>query len=264
MHWFADQVAWVTGASSGIGYALAIELARRGADVAVSARRRDRLEELASQIEAIGRRALVLPCDVADEESLRPAPDAVVARLGRLDLAVANAGFHVSGPIEQLSAADWRRQFDVNVVGAALTARFSLPALRETRGRIGLIGSVSALWPAAKNGAYCASKAALSMIGQTLSIECHGSGVTCTTVHPGYVESEIAQVDNQGVFHPDRQDRRPRQLIWPTDRAAQVIARALHQRRREFVFTGHGKVGGFVARHFPGLVHLASTRSLRA
>lgn len=257
---FENQCAWITGASSGIGRALAVELARRGADVAVSARREDRLSEVAREVEALGRRALPIRCDVRDEDSVKSAAETAAAELGRLDVAIANAGFSVSGRVEDLAADDWRRQFDVNVVGAAITARHALPMLRESGGRLCLVGSVASMVTRPGNGPYAASKAALRVVGQTLSMELHGTGVSCTTVHPGFVESEIGRVDNLGRFRPEREDRRPKRLMWPADRAARRILDALHQRKRELVFTGHGKVGGFVGRHFPALVHLAVTR----
>jgi len=257
---FEGGVAWVTGASAGIGRAVALELARRGADVAVSARRIERLEALAAEIGKLGRRALAVACDVTHEDEIRKAAARVREVFGRLDVAVANAGFGVSGRIETLSADDWRRQLETNVIGVAITAREALPALRETRGRLALVGSVSGMLATPGSGAYCASKYAVRAIGQTLSLELHGSGVSCTTLHPGFVASEIAQVDNRGVFHPERTDRRPARLMWPTERAARVMVEAIRRRRREVVFTGHGRAAAFLGRHAPGLVHLAMTR----
>ena len=256
---FADKVVWITGASAGIGRAFA----REGADVAVSARRRERLEELAGEIEAEGRRALVVPCDVTDEASVEAAVRRVAGELGRLDVAVANAGFGVSGRIVNLSADDWRRQLDTNVVGTALTARHAIPALEQTGGRLALVGSVASMVTAPKSGAYSASKAAVRALGQTLALELHGTGVTVTTLHPGFVESEIAQVDNRGRFDPSRPDRRPARLMWPTDRAARAMLGAIARKKREFVFTGHGKIGGYLGRHAPGLLHFAQTRTGR-
>ena len=110
-------------------------------------------------------------------------------------------------------------------------------------------------------GAYAASKFAVRAIGQTLAAELHGSGVSCTTIHPGYIESEIAQVDNQGRFDPQREDRRPKNLMWPADRAARAMVDAIAKRKREYTFTGHGKVGAFAGRHMPGLVHFGMTRN---
>lgn len=254
---YTDLVVWITGASAGIGRALALEVARQGADVAVSGRRIERLEAVVGEIEGVGRRALAVPCDVTDEAAVQAAVASVVAHFGRLDVAVANAGFGVMGKIEELSADDWKRQLDTNVVGVAMTARHALPELRKTGGRIGLVGSVAAMLSMPKNGPYCASKYAVRAIGQTLSAELHGSGVSCTTVHPGFVESEIGQVDNEGAFHADREDPRPKRFMWPTDKAARNIANAIYRRKREHVFTGHGKMGAWLGRHFPDLVHLA-------
>lgn len=260
---FEQRVAWITGASSGLGRALALELARQGAELALSARRIDRLESLVREIEALGRRALAVPCDVCEEAALPAAVETIVRHFGRLDIAVANAGFGVTGRIERLSAEDWRRQLDTNVVGLALTARYALPELRKTRGRLVLIGSVSALLPGPGSGAYAASKAAVRSIGETLAVECAGSGVSVTTVHPGYVESEIGRVDKQGKFDPTRVDRRPTRLMWSAKRAARVMAQAIHGRKRDYVFTGHGKLGAFVGQHFPGLVQVVLARGKR-
>ena len=257
---FDSKIAWVTGGGSGIGKALALELAERGADVAVSGRRADRLEAVAEQVRDRGRRGLALPCDVTDERQLDDAVRRLVDELGGLDVAIANAGFAVGGHIEKVSVAQWRRQLDVNVLGLVATAQRALPHLRARGGRLGLVGSVVAFVPISGNGAYCASKAAVRSIGQTLSIELAGSGVSCTTMHPGFVESEINQVDNEGVFRAERTDKRPQQLMWPPDRAARVMVRALYRRAPELVFTAHGKVGAFLGQHFPSLARAVQTR----
>jgi NAD(P)-dependent dehydrogenase (short-subunit alcohol dehydrogenase family) len=254
-------VTWITGAGSGIGKALALEVAKHGAIVAVSGRRRANLDEVAGEIERAGGKALAVPCDVTDEVSLDAAVATIVRAHGKLDVAVANAGFSVAAPIRALSAADWRRQLDTNVIGAALTAKCALDALEKSSGRLAFVGSVAAFVPGPRVGAYGASKAALRSIAQTLDVELHGSGVSVTILHPGYVESEIAQVDNQGVHDPSRVDKRPKNLMWPADRAARVMARAILARKHEVVFTGHGQLGAFLGQHAPGLVRFAATRS---
>lgn len=254
-------MAWITGGGSGIGRATALELARQGAKVAVSGRRTDKLQGVIDDIEGVGGVAAAVQCDVQDDAQIEAAARAVVDRFGRLDIALANAGFSVMGRIEDLTADDWRRQLETNVIGTALTVRAALPFLRQQKGRVGLIGSVAAFICAPKLGAYNASKYAVRAIGQTLSVELAGSGVSCTTVHPGYVDTEIAQVDNSGRFDPTREDRRPKNLMWPADKAARVVVRALHKRKREVVFTGHGKVGAFIGQHLPAVAHLMMARS---
>lgn len=256
---FAEQAVWITGASAGIGRALALAFAECGARVAVSARRIDRLREVVSEIEERGGRALALACDVADEAQVELVAEEVAAHFGRLDVAVANAGFGVTGPLEGLSASEWRRQMDVNVVGVAMTARYALPHLRRSRGRLALVSSVAGMIPAPGAAPYAASKAAVRSIGQALSLELKGSGVSCTTLYPGFVDSEIRAVDNDGVFHSDRVERVPQWLRWRSDRAARVMVRAIHRRDRHYVFTGHGKLAGFAGRHWPALVHAIMT-----
>jgi len=235
---------------------MALEFAREGARVAVSGRRKDRLLAVVAEIEREGGQGLVVTCDVANDADVTRAVEEVVAALGALDVVVANAGFGVGGPFESLSAEDWRRQLDTNVVGLAICVRHALPHLKARRGRVVLVGSVAAFVPGPGTVAYAASKAAVRAIGQTLSVELTGTGVTCTTVHPGFVASEIGQVDNQGHFHAEWEDRRPAALMWTAERAAKVCVKAIYKRRREFVFTGHGKFGASMGMHFPGFVSL--------
>ena len=138
--------------------------------------------------------------------------------------------------------------------------RIALPHIKQTKGRIVLIGSVAAFAFAGKAAPYCSSKAAVHAIGECLSLELYGSGVTCTTIHPGFVESDIARVDNQGVYHADAKDKRPAKLMWKADDAARVMVRAIYKRKRNYVFTWHGKLGAFLGRHFPNLLYFLQTR----
>jgi len=257
---FENKVVWITGAGSGIGRALALEFARQGADLALSGRRLDRLDEVRVEIEALGRRAVSVPVDVSEDGACVAAVEEICRTLGRLDVAVANAGFAATGPFEKVALADWRRQFDINVIGAVATAQAALPELRRQKGRLVFVASVMGMIALPGQTPYAASKFALRAIGLGLSQELHGSGVSCTTIHPGFVESEIAKVDNRGAFRAERRDQRPPKLIWSADKAARVMVAAIAGRRREFTFTGHGKATAFFGRHFPGLIHFVATR----
>ncbi len=255
------KVAWVTGASSGLGRACALELARRGASVALTARRSERISALAGEIEAEGGRALALSADVTDAEALAAVVQELVAELGRLDVALANAGFGVSGPCADVPLSDWRRQFETNVFGLVATVQAAVPELRKTRGRLALVSSVSAMIPTPGAGPYTASKYAVRGIGQTLAMELARDGVSCTLINPGFVASEIAQVDNQGRYSEERRDPRPAALMWTAEQAARVMVDAIVARKREYTFTAHGRFGGFLGRHSPGLVHFVLSRA---
>jgi NAD(P)-dependent dehydrogenase (short-subunit alcohol dehydrogenase family) len=258
---FDGKVVWVTGASAGIGRAMALEFAREDATVVGSARRVERLDGLVAEIEGAGGHAHAVPCDVTDEDAVADAVEGIVSRAGHLDVVVANAGFSVPGAVADLTDDDWRRQFDTNFFGVLSTIRHALPHLQETDGRIALMGSVAAFVTAAKAGPYNTSKAAVRALGETLSAELGGSSVSCTTIHPGFVASEIALVDGRGNFREEWKDRRPAQLMWSAEDAARVIVRAIHKRKREFVFTGHGKALVWSARHFSWLIATALART---
>ncbi len=258
---FQDKVVWITGGGSGLGREMARQFAREGAHVIVSGRRQERLDETCDIITQDGFHADTVLCDVRDESDVQRAVDEVIERYQQLDVAVANAGYSVAGPIESISADAWRGQLETNVVGLTNTVRAALPELRKTKGRLALVGSVAGLITMPGTGPYHASKFAVRAIGETLAIELYGSGVSCTTIHPGFVESEIAKVDNKGVFKAERKDPRPAMLMWQPEDAGRVMVNAIYKRRREYIFTAHGKVAGFLGRHFPGLTYFAITRA---
>lgn len=257
---FDGKVVWITGGGSGIGRSCALEFAREGAAVAISGRRRERLEEVVAEIAAAGGRGLAVPCDVGDEAQVQGAVATVVRELGGLDVLLANAGFSVAGRMVEVTDEAWRRQFDVNVFGLLSCVRAAWPHLQARGGRIGVLGSVMGFLTVPKNGPYAASKAAVRSIGETLAMELVGTGVSCTAIHPGFIESEIGQVDNDGVHHPDRKDRRPARLMWKAEDAARVIVRGMHRRQRELVITGHGKLAVLLSRVAPWLVAMVGPR----
>jgi short-subunit dehydrogenase len=257
---FTDRVVFITGASSGIGEALARELARRGADVAVAARRTERLERLARDLRATGRRALVLTCDVTRAGDLEGAVGRVAAELGPIDVLVANAGFGVTGQVADLTLDDYRRQFETNVFGVLRTIHAGLEQLRCTRGRLVLIGSVNGYVAPPGSSAYAMSKFALRALAQALDAELGPDGVSVTLISPGFVNTEIHQVDRHGVHHPGVGHPAPALLRMPADRAARIIAGAVARRRRHVVVTAFGKVVVWMERHLPALLHWAMRR----
>jgi short-subunit dehydrogenase len=254
MGWFVGKVALVTGASSGIGAALAKELAREGADLVLCARREDRLQAVGKEVEALGRQALAVACDVTRDGELERAVAATVERFGKLDVAMANAGFGVAGRADELSLADYRRQLEVNVFGVLRTFYATLPELKKSRGRFAVTGSVSGHLPMANMSAYCMSKFAVTGWAHAVRDELAREGVSVTLVSPGFIASDIRRVDNEGTLHADARDPLPPWLILPAERAAEKIVAAVADRRREVIITFHGKAGAFAYRHFPWLV----------
>ena len=251
---FLGKVVFITGASAGIGAALALEFARQGADVALAARRRDRLEALAEDVRRLGRRAVATSCDVRMDGDLERAVGEAVAALGRIDVVVANAGFGVAGELRRLALPDYRRQFETNVFGVLRTVYASLIELEKTRGTLVIIGSVAGHVAAPGSTPYAMSKFAVRALSEGLGHELASRGVAVVLVSPGFVESELRQVDNEGRFRSEARDRVPGWLVMPSASAARKIVRAVARRRREVVITGHGKIFVFTQRHAPWLV----------
>jgi NAD(P)-dependent dehydrogenase (short-subunit alcohol dehydrogenase family) len=254
------KVALITGASSGIGAALAREYARRGADAVLLARRVDRLEEVAESVVDLGRRALALECDVTAGQDLERAAARAVDEFGRVDRVIANAGFGVASPLAKLTLDDFRRQFETNVYGVLRTVYATRDALVNSRGCLGLIGSVSGFLGTPGSSPYCMSKAAVHLLGDCLRHEMAGLGVSVTIIVPGFVESEIRKVNNSGVYRPEARESIPKWLPMPAGVAARKIVAAVERRRRMLVLTGHGRLAVCLQRCVPGLLHTVIRR----
>jgi short-subunit dehydrogenase len=250
---FSGQAVLITGASSGIGAALAREFARRGAHLVLAARRADRLADLVQELERDGGRAVAVTCDVTKDGDAERAVEAARAAFGRLDVVVANAGFGVVGPVEKLTLDDYRRQFETNVFGVLRTIRAALPEVTRTRGRVVIVGSVSGHVATPGSSPYAMSKFAVRALAEALGHELAPAGVAVTLVSPGYVASEIRRVDNQGRLRAATPDPVPSWLIMPAARAARQIVNAVARGRREAVITWTGRVFVFVHRHAPWL-----------
>ena len=204
-----EQVAVITGANSGIGARIAAAFASEDARTVLAARRRDRLEALAEEIQGAGGRALVVSTDVTDEAQVAALFQKTTDAFGRVDILVNNAGIVGAGPTEELSLEVWQRVLDVNLTGAFLCSREALRIMRPRRsGRIINIGSVSAKVPRADSAAYTTSKFGLEGLTRSLALDARSSGIAVSILHPGNTvtpiwrgREEIAR--KEGAMSPD-------------------------------------------------------------
>ena len=191
MYW-SDKVVMITGASSGIGRGLALELASRGAKLGLLARRADLLDGIVQEVDALGAKALALPASVEDAEAVRAAADRLRAEFGQIDVLIANAGIGTTTDAAELEASEVARIFNVNVIGAASSVAAVVPEMvKRGRGQIVAISSLAAYRGLPKSAAYCASKAAVSAFFESLRLDLQPRGIDVTIIHPGFIKTPL-------------------------------------------------------------------------
>ena len=189
---FSDRVVFVTGASRGIGRAIALVFARAGARVALASRTAEQLQEVADEVCAAGGEALVVPTDVAVAAEVDRAVERVVAEWGRLDVLINNAGLIDFGPLDQIEPAAWDRVIGANLTGAYLCSRAAAAVMeRQQGGRIVNITSVSAQTGGVSGGVhYTASKGGLAAMTKTLARDLAPHGITVNAISPGQIDAD--------------------------------------------------------------------------
>jgi len=188
----AGKVAVITGASSGIGAAVAVVFAEAGIQVMLAARRAERLETLRDSIRAKGGVAEIHAADVTDEPQVEGLFAVALDRFGRVDILLNNAGRADHTPIDDLSLAKWREIIDVNLTSAFLCSREAMRIMkRQGGGRIVHVGSLSAMVPRPETPAYAASKFGMNGLNRSLAIDGRAHGVTSSIFHPGIVMTEL-------------------------------------------------------------------------
>jgi short-subunit dehydrogenase len=258
---FHDKSILITGASSGIGEELALQLGRLDARLTLAARRTERLELLSQSIvESGGNTPLVLRCDVTRDGEVERAVAETLAHRGRLDIAVANAGFGVAGAFARLTLDDYRRQFETNVFGVIRTLYAVLPAIQESHGQLVVMGSVAGWTATPGTSAYAMSKHAVRALASSIGPELARIGVTLTLISPGFIQSDIRRVDNHGRLHPDAAEPIPGWLLMDRTSAVRKMLRSIALGRREAIITLHGRLIVAVERFAPWIVRLAARR----
>jgi NADP-dependent 3-hydroxy acid dehydrogenase YdfG len=195
----SGRVAAITGASSGIGEATAVTLARAGAAVSLAARRNDRIEELARRIEGDGGRALAMETDVTDEAQANAFVTRTKEDLGRVDVLVNNAGVMLLGPVVGADTSEWRRMIDVNLLGLLYCTHAALPIMGEQgSGHIVNVSSVAGRFANFGSAVYNLTKFGVNAFSEALRQEVTPANVKVTVIEPGFVATEL-QGHNQ---HP--------------------------------------------------------------
>jgi NADP-dependent 3-hydroxy acid dehydrogenase YdfG len=214
------QAAIVTGASSGIGEATAHALAEDGADVALAARREERLESIASDLEdAYGVETLVVPTNVRSEDAVDALVEKTVTEFGGLELLVNNVGVVAGDGVDDLSTEDYRTMMEVNVDGYFFATRAALPHLRESSGTLVFVGSFAGQYPRPFNPVYAATKWWVRGFAKSVSASVGDDDVAVTVVNPAEVRTEFGS--EEGEAFEDRFE--PGEVTGPEEVADAIV-----------------------------------------
>ena len=223
---WSNKVVLITGASSGIGRGLALELARRGARAGLLARRGDLLREVVEEIQSHGGKAIALPADVTDANAVRAAAGKLRNEFGPIDLLIANAGIGATTAARNLEPEGVAQIFNVNVIGVVNCVTAVIPQMIERgHGQLAVISSLAAYRGLPKSAAYCSSKAAISSLFESLRLDLQPQGIDVTIIHPGFIKTQLTA---------GRQAKLP--FLLEVDEAANRMIRAIEKRKKSYAF----------------------------
>ncbi len=238
-------VCFITGASSGFGEAFALRMAREGYAVALAARRRDRLRELAEEIESEGGSAGIYPCDVSEKEEVFGAVSRCRDELGPVDLLIANAGLSILTRVEDFDVEEVEYVLRVNLMGAIYAAGAVLPGMLERdRGHLVAISSVAGFGGLPKSAAYSASKAAMFNFFESLRLDLRETGVDVTVVSPGFVQTPMTD-----------HNRHPMPFLMELEPAMDIMVRGILRRKKTVAFPWPLAAIAWTARVFPRVLY---------
>jgi short-subunit dehydrogenase len=242
---WTQKVVLITGASSGIGRALALELGKRGARLGLTARRAEELSKVAGEVSRAGGQALALTADVRRAEEINGVAARVREKWGRVDVLIANAGMSTTTAGTRLDAREAGDVITINVIGVVNSVAAVLPdMIKRGDGHLVAISSLASYRGMPKSGAYSASKAAVSTFFESMRVDLRGSGVAVTVIHPGFIRTPMTA---------NRKKKLP--FLLEADDAACRIIKAVERRARTYAFPWQLASLVRVIRHMPGALY---------
>ncbi len=254
----------LTGASEGIGRALALDLAARGARLALAARDRDRLESLAQECRGRGGEAFAMPTDVTNQQDLEWLVAETLKSFGGIDIVIHNAGITMWSRFDALADLSiFERIMEVNYLAPVRLTALTLPHLKQTRGLIVAVASLSGLTGVPERTGYAASKHAMIGFFDSLRIELAGSGVDVSVIAPDFVISEIHKRAVGPDGEPLGTSPMQQSKIMTAEECARQIVRAMQKRQRLLLMSTRGKLGRWLKILAPSVIDRMAAKAIR-
>ncbi|MCK5765852.1 MAG: SDR family oxidoreductase [Bacteroidales bacterium] len=248
---FKDKAVVITGASSGIGKALAMEFAGMGAKIVMAARNEERLNEAMSEVKGLGAEVVGLPTDVAKEEDCKNLIDKAVSTFGRIDIMINNAGISMRAIFEDTELDVIRQLMDVNFWGTVYCTKYALPHLLESKGSLVGISSIAGYKGLPGRTGYSSSKFAMHGFLETLRIENMKKGLHVLIACPGFTASNIRNTALNEKGEVQGESPRDEGKMMSAEEVARHIARAIAKRKDRLTLTFQGKLTVFLNKFFP-------------
>ncbi len=248
---FKNKVVVITGASSGIGEAAAEQFAKKGANIVLVARRKDKLEEVERKLSKYSTKILVQVCDVSDKEQVKLMSEKVIETFSKIDVLVNNAGFVIYGKVEELSIEDIESQMKTNYFGTINCTKYFLPHfLKQNSGHMVNVASVGGSFGVPGIASYCATKYAMLGFSEGLHHELHGTNVGVTVVSPIMVRTNLFD-------HPSFKNftKYATGISLSADTVAKAIIKASNSSRLEIVVPSFVRIGIWFKQTFPFLIN---------
>ncbi|RLD48320.1 MAG: short chain dehydrogenase [Bacteroidetes bacterium] len=250
---FRNKIIIITGASSGIGKACALEFARQGAKVVLAARTESNLKKVETEIIKSGGEAYSIKTDVRKIDDCKNLIDKTIKKYKKIDILINNAGISMRASFEDLNLSVIKELMDTNFYGAVYCTKFALPYLLKQKGTVIGISSITGLTPLPGRTGYAASKHAMDGFLNTLRLENYRKGLNVLIVHPGFTNSNIRNTALNKNGLAQGETPRDEEKMMSSERVAQIIAKAAHKRERDLILTNQGKLAVWLHRKFPGI-----------
>lgn len=253
---FKNQVVWITGASSGIGEALAYACAKEGSRLVLSARNEEALQRVKTACQLPDEQVLIVPLDLAEHEAMSSKVEQVMQHFGRIDQLVNNAGISQRSLLKDTEFAVFKKLIDIDYLGTVALTKAVLPIfIQQQSGHFSAVTSLMGKFASPLRSGYCGAKHALHGFFDALRMEHHDDQIKVTLICPGFIQTNVSMNALTGDGSPQQTMDQATSKGIPVDRCAQKIIRGIKANRHEVIVARKERLGIFLKRFFPRLLH---------